>query len=307
MTFDQLYYFCEVYRQKSLSDAARNLRISRQSLSFSIKRLEEELDTVLFFRNCRGINATHSGDIFYQYAQRTLLENWKIRQYVSQKSCCGSPSIHKIAVCDYIMGTIGKELYNLLSSNFPGEYFSFSVLDANIPLEQQTNYDLILTIINQKSFVSHDLELLFSEEWSIKYLQQYIIHVWISSTSRYAEKKTIKFTELQSVDFCTLRNYINDTKTKLDLFLGYYKMSSLPVSFQLEENLADYIERLGYATIDIKLKNNDFGFAKIFENKNVVVKPTDALVTFLAIFKKGKNEYFYQYIFDSIFKICGIN
>lgn len=42
MTFEQLHYFTESYRQKSLGKAAANLYVSRQSLSTSIRKIEQE-------------------------------------------------------------------------------------------------------------------------------------------------------------------------------------------------------------------------------------------------------------------------
>lgn len=188
MTFEQLYYFCEVYRQKSFSNAANNLKISRQSLSFSIKRLEEELETVLFFRNKQGVIATQAGGILYEYAQNVLMENWKVKKRIFQISDNTSPVIHRIAVCDYVMGTIGKELYAAISEKFPEELFSFSVLDANIPIERQTDNDVILTIVNQMNLESKCYENLFSDEWSINYLSKYLVYVWISGSSEYAKK-----------------------------------------------------------------------------------------------------------------------
>ncbi len=102
------------------------MRISRQSLSFSIKRLEDELETVLFLRSVNGVEATFAGNIFYQYAQNTLLDNLKIKQTLHyQTSKQTEPSLFKIAACDYIMATLGKELYNALSQEFHEQYFSF--------------------------------------------------------------------------------------------------------------------------------------------------------------------------------------
>lgn len=58
MTFEQLHYFTEVYRQKSLGQAAANLYISRQSLSTSIRKIEQELGVTLFVRSAGGVTPT---------------------------------------------------------------------------------------------------------------------------------------------------------------------------------------------------------------------------------------------------------
>ena len=308
MTFEQLYYFCEVYRQQSFSSAAENLSVSRQSLSFSIKRLENELETILFIREVHGIRPTVSGDLFYKYAKKALLDNWEIKTLISAKSSnCTGTKIFKIGLCDYIMGTIGRELYGRLSEKFSEQYFSFSVLDANHSLETQDEYDLIFTIVNPSNFELQKNKSHNSDEWIIKYLHQYQIYVWLSKKSQYAIQNIVSFDTLKDISFCTLRNYINESKTKLNLFLGYYKMASLPVSLQLEENFADYIEKFGYATIDIKFKDDNFAFSSILKGKNIVAKSTDAEVILLAMYKNTGDDYFYQYVIDELFDICNIN
>ena len=61
MTFEQLHYFTESYRQKSLGKAAANLYVSRQSLSTSIRKIEQELGVTLFVRSASGISPTPAG------------------------------------------------------------------------------------------------------------------------------------------------------------------------------------------------------------------------------------------------------
>lgn len=307
MTFEQLYYFCEVYRQKSISSAAENLSVSRQSLSFSIKRLENELETILFTREVSGIRPTLSGDFLYKYAKKALLDNWEIRMLISKNSPNStSPKIFKIGLCDYIMGTIGKDLYRRLSDKFNEQYFSFSILDANRPLEKQIEYDLIFTIVNPNNLEKKEQPNIVPKKWIIKYLNQYQIYIWIGKNLPHTIHNVVPFDTLKSINFCTLSNYINETKTKLDLFLGYYKMSSLPVSLQLEENFSDYIEKFGYATIDIKFRNDELAFSSILKGKNVVAKATDAKVILLSMYKENENEYLYQYIIDELLDICNM-
>lgn len=58
---DQLYYFSEVYRNRSISRAADFLHISRQALSHSVKGLEQELGVELFVREKDGCRADKGG------------------------------------------------------------------------------------------------------------------------------------------------------------------------------------------------------------------------------------------------------
>ncbi len=109
------------------------------------------------------------------------------------------------------------------------------------------------------------LEHSFGDEWEIKYLKSYQIHIWLNKNSSFLRKiKLFPFNHFRTKKFCTLRGFINETKIKLDSFLGHYKMTSTPLSIQLEENFADYIEKFGFITIDIPFKNNTFCFYRNF-------------------------------------------
>ena len=61
MTFQTLGYFLVVYEERSITEAAKRLFISQQSLSVHIQRLEETCGTKLFVR--RPVFApTYAGD-----------------------------------------------------------------------------------------------------------------------------------------------------------------------------------------------------------------------------------------------------
>ncbi len=70
MNSDQLTKFLTIVKQRSMTKAASVLYITPSALSHSIQSLEEELGTILFIRNKKGIMLTASGEILYQYAQK---------------------------------------------------------------------------------------------------------------------------------------------------------------------------------------------------------------------------------------------
>lgn len=69
MDFRQLENFIEVSRQMSFTKAAKNLYISQQGISKSIKSLEEELGILLFYRTSSSIVLTEYGSCLLTYAQ----------------------------------------------------------------------------------------------------------------------------------------------------------------------------------------------------------------------------------------------
>ncbi|SDY10742.1 DNA-binding transcriptional regulator, LysR family [Evansella caseinilytica] len=69
MNTEALEYFIKVYEKKSVTAAAKDLFITPQGISKTIKQLEMELETELFSRGPRGMKATESGELLYARAK----------------------------------------------------------------------------------------------------------------------------------------------------------------------------------------------------------------------------------------------
>jgi DNA-binding transcriptional LysR family regulator len=104
MDIKQIKYFLQICKDKSFSKASKNLYISQQGLSKTMRNLEEELKVPLFCRSVNGIQLTEYG------------------QYLQNKS------IDIIAEFDMVLDNL-----NNMASHYQGNIaagFSFGVLDA---------------------------------------------------------------------------------------------------------------------------------------------------------------------------------
>ncbi|MFC4401602.1 LysR family transcriptional regulator [Gracilibacillus xinjiangensis] len=79
MNTEALDYFIKVYEKKSVTAAAKDLYITPQGISKTIKQLELELETELFYRGPRGVEATEAGELLHARAKhlRYLIEDIK--------------------------------------------------------------------------------------------------------------------------------------------------------------------------------------------------------------------------------------
>ncbi|HGK7064329.1 TPA: LysR family transcriptional regulator [Streptococcus agalactiae] len=69
MDIRQLTYFIAVAEAKNYSHAAKSLFVTQPTLSQAIKKLEAELNTILFLQNGRQLALTEAGEILYEKGQ----------------------------------------------------------------------------------------------------------------------------------------------------------------------------------------------------------------------------------------------
>ena len=69
MNTEALEYFIKVYEKKSVTAAAKDLYITPQGISKTIRQLEMELETELFYRGPRGMEATKAGELLHARAK----------------------------------------------------------------------------------------------------------------------------------------------------------------------------------------------------------------------------------------------
>lgn len=83
MNTKDLKYFLRVCQHKNITNAAKSLFVSQQTLSASIARLEKEWNTTLFTRSQKGVELTKAGQYLYIEAQKLLSIDAEIGQFMS--------------------------------------------------------------------------------------------------------------------------------------------------------------------------------------------------------------------------------
>ena len=76
MNISYEYYktFCIVAESKSITEAAKRLNISQPAITKTIKLLESELNSVLFYRKHSGMSLTLEGERLYSYIKPIILQ-----------------------------------------------------------------------------------------------------------------------------------------------------------------------------------------------------------------------------------------
>lgn len=64
--------FCEVVKFKNISKAAESMYITQSAVTQSIKKLEDSLGGVLFYRKNKGVELTEEGKNLYEYIKNSM-------------------------------------------------------------------------------------------------------------------------------------------------------------------------------------------------------------------------------------------
>lgn len=84
MTVQQVIYALRLAKHRNFRSAAASLGISQPGLSLQIKKLEQDLDMVLFDRSTKKVQPTDKGQIFLEKAQMLANESLQLRQLVQR-------------------------------------------------------------------------------------------------------------------------------------------------------------------------------------------------------------------------------
>ena len=73
-------FLITLYHSKNLTQAAQALFVSQPALTKRLQQIEHELDTVIVYRNVKGVQFTPEGEYIVQYAMRSLEEYKELRR-----------------------------------------------------------------------------------------------------------------------------------------------------------------------------------------------------------------------------------
>lgn len=118
LRLDDLRYFAAVVQKGNLSTTATYLKVTQSTLSKSLKKIEDTLQTPLLDRSSKQVTLTESGELFYQYAVEIL---GKYHEVVCQLSQCQPVLTGElaVAVAPWEMELLGYDRFAEFTSRHP--------------------------------------------------------------------------------------------------------------------------------------------------------------------------------------------
>lgn len=134
MRIEQLRYFLEVARCGSIRKASERLYMAQQSLSQSVKKLEEEMGAVLLERALSGVTLTREGEAVRDFAEAVLREQDKLDARMAMIAAAreeekleGELNIYAFGVFSYyllpeVMASFRKKYPHVKLYNYMADY-----------------------------------------------------------------------------------------------------------------------------------------------------------------------------------------
>ncbi|MBQ3124603.1 MAG: LysR family transcriptional regulator [Clostridia bacterium] len=198
MEFLQLTYFQHAARTENFSHTATHFRVPPSSVSSSIKKLEDELETKLFDRSANRLILNENGKRFLKSVDNIFSELDRAKNDISDMSGKPSGKIH-LLINNNRMTMTG------IIADFRNKYPDISfILDFDGD-KAYTDYDMIITdeTITSNAFESFDF---ISEE----------VMLAVHKTNPISERDEITMSELENEKFiCLHKNYSLRTFTDI--------------------------------------------------------------------------------------------
>lgn len=264
ISFEYYQTFCVVAESKSITEAAKKLNISQPAITKTIKILETEIESILFFRNHNGMTLTTEGEKLYTYIKPIMLQLFDTKNIMNEIVKNGKTFIK--------IGTSITILRSFLINYIKG--FMIDHPNVHISVEDNTNNNLI----NKIKEGSIDIAIIIS---NVNYIKKYSnitrykikdLHYSFFSSEEYLKKvgKPISIKKIKNEKFI-----INYNTTQINECLSKYGLNNY-ISVASNSFITDFIERgLG---IGLVIKEFASSIANIYEIEIIEPLPNAELI-----------------------------
>lgn len=299
MTLEQLIYYSEIYRQKSINAASSNLHIAQQSLSKSIRELEKEFSATFFIRSRKGVTPTAAGERFYQSVQLILSELAALRYDLDTTQAIDHC---RIGLFSSLSSAISSELFTLLTRTFPGIFFDFSAMTYNdlITCSALDYPDIIFNFIF-KDREGQILDLQLPPNFHLKYVSKTpkTLRLWVSTASPLAKYKILTPSHLTDIALCYPK-YQSDRASALNYFARSHVYPAQQYFAETEDIFVALLKSGAYATSELCIDSRPLIHPNLLNVPELVLKPLSSSfekVYFVLIYRDNFQP-FYPLIAD---------
>lgn len=193
-----LYYFTQIHRYGSMSQAANHLFISQQGLSAIMSRFEKELGCKLFRRTSQGVQLTVEGRYLLPRAERILEITGEISQYLGKKS--DSAQTLRVGCAFGVYNGVARKFLAAFQAEYP---------DLQIDIREYPD------LLCEEALKNHEIDLAFSPRpinpapFEISPLEKQPFSIIIHQSSPFFSLKKLRLQQLEKQPFVLLNNHFH--------------------------------------------------------------------------------------------------
>lgn len=195
MNLKDLTYFKHLAESLSFTTTAKHFYISQPSISLALKRLEDELDTVLIDRKRihKNLSLTETGEILLKHSKKILKSIDEVTEEIHDFK-------HQIVYFGFLP-TIG--------GHFMTQLMPFlTKFASSMKLIEEESSDVMLDLVRSSqvpiSIIGSDVELIPEEDIIQVPLTQETLALWVSKTNALADESYLTAADIQDQLFISL-------------------------------------------------------------------------------------------------------
>lgn len=169
MTLQQLEYILAVYKYRHFAKAAESCGITQSTLSLMIRKLEEELDLIIFDRNSHPIKPTIAGEEVLRQAQVILYNTRQLQEMTLSMRKRVSGDIH-LAINPTIAPYIVPKMFSYLRQYYPDLNLLPIELRRQNTVERLKNAEIDMAIMSMPQKDEELLEIPLYQEKFLAYV-----------------------------------------------------------------------------------------------------------------------------------------
>jgi DNA-binding transcriptional LysR family regulator len=197
MDIRQLRYFIAIANAKSYSTAAKSLFVTQPTLTWTIQKLENDLNTRLFYNTDRGIELTENGKLLYENGRNIVKDMDHLTEQIRGQDNSAEKSL-KIGITVLLSIKYMQTITEFISSHSNIKMTLIQKGSKRIQ-EMVSSGELDLGLVSFPIYYDN-LEI---EPFAAP-LPHYEVSVVVSKENPLASKKSLKLKDLKDEDFSIL-------------------------------------------------------------------------------------------------------
>ncbi len=242
MNTDQLTYLIEINKTTSMASASKNLHLTPQALSMSIKKLEAELGFSLLNRSYNGTSLTSEGKWLAQKASTFLSE---VEQYKQQHS-------HSEKEVQYSGNLKIYQNDSGIDNSFMGKFICNMYQkcpNLNIQLIEESRSSILNNVLNARI----NFGIIFRTSINNNYTDQFDSSLifeplfdgrLVFMTAKSSELAKFNSISLKKVTQYPMCNYFTNYETALHTKSFFLQMLNLPIKYSNESSFSVFKEKI---------------------------------------------------------------